>query len=97
VLRDSPAPLPHHDSLGRGRKGFAHGSIVTTTVHRPRKSGKVATYQQTWYQWQDESGQKHSRYLSKTKAQEVQRLIDAGAIVAEILAAINALAKNVDP
>ncbi|NJM47079.1 MAG: hypothetical protein HC860_13705 [Alkalinema sp. RU_4_3] len=78
--------MPNNDSLGRGRKGFAHGSIVTTTVTRPRKSGKVATYQQLWYQWQDESGHKHSRYLSKTKAKEVQRLIDDGSIVANILA-----------
>jgi hypothetical protein len=76
--------LPTHDSIGRGRKGKAHGSIAIKTVTRTRKSGKVATYHQFWYQWQDKTG-KHSGYLNQKKAAEVRRLLEEGAIVAEIL------------
>jgi hypothetical protein len=80
------------DSLGRGRKGYAHGSmtsgrsqtIALKTTTRRRKSGQVKTYQQAWYQWQDSTG-KHCRYLSQKQADEVQAMLEAGAIVAEIL------------
>lgn len=77
-------PLPTNDSIGRGRKGKAHGSIAIKTVTRTRKSGKVATYHQFWYQWQDKTG-KHSCYLNQKKAAEVRRLLEEGAIVVVIL------------
>jgi hypothetical protein len=86
VLGDSlksPPPL-NRDALGRGRKGQAHGSISYKTITRTRKSGKVKTYQQAWYQWQDATG-KHCRYLNQQQAAEVRRMLDEGAIVAEIL------------
>jgi hypothetical protein len=86
VLGDSlksPPPL-NRDALGRGRKGQAHGSIAYKTTTQTRKSGKVKTYQQAWYQWQDATG-KHCRYLNKAQAIEVGRMLEEGAIVAEIL------------
>jgi hypothetical protein len=88
VLGDSPKPPSHNDSLGRGLKGHAHGSIALKTTTRRRKSGQVKTYQQVWYQWQDTTG-KHCRYLTQKQAAEVQKLLDEGAIVAEILAIID--------
>jgi hypothetical protein len=86
VLGDSlqsPPPL-NRDALGRGRKGQAHGSISYKTITRTRKSGKVKAYQQAWYQWQDATG-KHCRYLNQQQAVEIRRMLDDGAIVAEIL------------
>jgi hypothetical protein len=90
VLGDSlqsPPPL-NRDALGRGRKGQAHGSIAYKTITQTRKSGKVKTYQQAWYQWQDPTG-KHCRYLNKAQTAEVQRRLNEGAIVAAILAYLN--------
>jgi hypothetical protein len=86
VLGDSPQSLPplNCDSLGRGRKGQAHGSIAYKNITRTRKSGKVKTYQQAWYQWQDATG-KHCRYLNEKQSAEVRRMLEDGAIVAEIL------------
>jgi hypothetical protein len=90
VLGDSlQSPLLlNRDALGRGRKGQAHGSIAYKTTTQTRKSGKVKTYQQTWYHWQDATG-KHCRYLNKAQAIEVGRMLEEGAIVAEILTYLN--------
>jgi hypothetical protein len=90
VLGDSPQSPPplNRDALGRGRKGQAHGSIAYKTITRTRKSGKVKTYQQAWYQWQDATG-KHCRYLNRKQVAEVRRMLDEGAIVAEILDVID--------
>lgn len=95
---DSPTPPPL-DALGRGRKGYAHGSIAYKTCRRQRKSGQVKEYQQAWYQWQDKTG-KHCRYLSRKKAEAVQKLLDEGATVSKILEYLEvepAVPKNVSP
>jgi hypothetical protein len=83
----SLTPL-NRDALGRGHKGKAHGSISHKTITRTRKSGKVKTYQQAWYQWQNATG-KHCLYLNHKQAAEVRIMLDEGAIVAEILDAIS--------
>jgi hypothetical protein len=86
VLGDSLQSIPqlNRDALGRGLKGQAHGSISYKATTQIRKSGKAKTYQQPWYQWQDATG-KHCRYLNQRQAAEVRRMLDEGAIVAEIL------------
>jgi hypothetical protein len=84
VLGDSPDPPPI-DTLGRGLRGYAHGSIALKTVTRYRKSGEAITYEQAWYQWQDQNG-KHCRYLTQKQAAEVRRMLEEGALVVEILA-----------
>jgi hypothetical protein len=87
VLGDSlqSRPLSHRDALGRGCKGQAHGSIGYKTTTQARKSGKVKTYQQAWYQWQDATG-KRCCYLNQKEVAEIRRMLDEGAIVADILA-----------
>ncbi len=84
VLGDSLDSLPQRDALGRGCKGYAHGSIAYKTCRRQRKSGQVKEYQQAWYQWQDKTG-KHCRYLNQKKAAAVQQMLDEGATVPQIL------------
>jgi hypothetical protein len=83
---DEVAPLKI-DAIGRGKKGFGHGSIDMKPVRRKRKSGRIWESKQAWYQWEDESG-KHCRYLRKGVDLTVQRLIDEGATVEMILESI---------
>ncbi|MBC7516512.1 MAG: hypothetical protein H7237_08810 [Alkalinema sp. FL-bin-369] len=75
------------DAIGRGKKGFGHGSIDMKPVRRKRKNGHVWEKSQPWYQWEDESG-KHCRYLRKGVDLTVQRLIDEGATVEMVLESI---------
>lgn len=90
VLGDSGdieiAPLKI-DAIGRGKKGFGHGSIDMKPVRRKRKNGRIWEKYQAWYQWEDEVG-KHCRYLRKGVDLTVQRLIDEGATVEMILESI---------
>jgi hypothetical protein len=83
---DEVAPLKI-DAIGRGKKGFGHGSIDMKPVRRKRKSGRIWESKQAWYQWEDESG-KHCRYLRKGQDLTVQRLLDEGATVEMILESI---------
>ena len=75
------------DAIGRGKKGFGHGSIDMKPVRRKRKNGRIWEKYQAWYQWEDEVG-KHCRYLRKGVDLTVQRLIDEGATVEMILESI---------
>ena len=75
------------DALGRGLKGKGHGSIDWKPIRRKRKNGHVWEKYQPWYQWEDETG-KHCRYLKKGTDLAVQKLIDQGATVDQILETI---------
>jgi hypothetical protein len=90
VLGDNPQIQQNstQDTLGRGRKGYAHGSIAYKTITHRRKSGKSVTYQQAWYQWEDKIG-KHSRYLNQKQARRVRIMLDRGAQVPQILALLD--------
>ena len=87
VLGDSEIKPLKIDAIGRGKKGFGHGSIDWKPVRRKRKNGRIWESKQPWYQWEDESG-KHCRYLRKGVDVEVQRLLDEGATVSMILESI---------
>lgn len=88
VLGDrEPDPLKI-DAIGRGKKGFGHGSIDWKPVRRKRKNGRIWQTKQPWYQWEDQAG-KHCRYLRKGTDLMVQRLIDEGGTVEMILEAIS--------
>lgn len=87
VLGDSEVEPLKIDAIGRGKKGFGHGSIDMKPVRRKRKTGRIWETQQPWYQWEDESG-KHCRYLRKGQDLMVQRLLDEGATVEMILESI---------
>lgn len=87
-----PDPLKI-DAIGRGKKGFGHGSIDWKPVKRKRKSGRVWESKQAWYQWEDERG-KHCRYLRKGVDLAVQRLLDEGATVEQILDSIGKSKSN---
>jgi hypothetical protein len=87
VLGDSEPDLTKIDTIGRGKKGFGHGSIDWKPVTRKRKNGKIWTTKQPWFQWEDQRG-KHCRYLRKGNDLMVQKLIDSGADVETVLDAI---------
>ena len=86
VLGDSE-DVKNLDAIGRGKKGFGHGSIDMKPIRRKRKNGHVWEKYQPWYQWEDETG-KHCRYLRKGVDLAVQKLIDKGATVEQILETI---------
>lgn len=93
VLGDREPDLTKIDAIGRGKKGFGHGSIDWKPISRKRKNGKIWATSQPWYQWEDEAG-KHCRYLRKGTDLAVQRLIDEGLTVEQILESISLGDKN---
>lgn len=91
VLGDSIDDQPEErktDALGRGLKGYGHGSIDYKQISRKRKSGRVWQSYQAWYQWEDGEG-KHCRYLSKQQVLVVKDLLEHGATVDDVLEAID--------
>ena len=85
--RKSELDLTKIDAIGRGKKGYGHGSIDWKPISRKRKNGRIWTTYQPWYQWEDSNG-KHCRYLRKGTDLVVQELIDKGATVENILETI---------